>query len=108
MSLNLPYVEGTNVKLRQVLKSMRNLLCKSKHRVATEDKNNIFDEIDCKIWEVVYFRESKRSLKSSSFEHKRSAKNYNCEKNEIVVHYWRVNWETGLLDQRNYTFFKEM
>ena len=42
MSLNLPYVEGTDVKLRQVLKSMRNLLCKSKHRVATEDKNNIF------------------------------------------------------------------
>ena len=100
MSLNLPYVEDTDVKLRQVLKSMRNLLCKSKHRVATEDKNNIFYE--------VYFRESKRSLKSSSFEHKRSAKNYNCEKNEIVVHYWKVNWETGLLDQRNYTFFKEM
>ena len=47
MSLNLPYIEGTCVKLRQILKSMRNLLCKLKHRVATEDKNNIFYEIDC-------------------------------------------------------------
>ena len=47
MSLNLPYIEGTGVKLRQILKSMRNLLCKLKHRLATEDKNNIFYEIDC-------------------------------------------------------------
>ena len=38
MSLNLPYIEGTGVKLRQILKSMRNLLCKLKHRVATEDR----------------------------------------------------------------------
>ena len=107
MSLNLPYIEGTGVKLRQILKSMRNLLCKLKHRLATEDKNNIFYEIDCNNQEVVYFHEPKRSLKSSSFEHKRSVKNYSCKKNEIVIHYWKVNWETGLLDLRNYTFFKE-
>ena len=53
MSINLPYVEGTTEKLRRILRShkirstfhskntLRKLLCKSKDRVATEDKNNI-------------------------------------------------------------------
>ena len=50
---------------------MRKLLCKPKDRVATEDKNNIVYEIDCSNCEAVYFRESKRSLKSLSDEHKK-------------------------------------
>ena len=58
MSINLPYAEGTSEKLRRILKShkirstfymertLNKLLCKPKNRVATEDKNNIFYEID--------------------------------------------------------------
>ena len=46
------------------------LLCKPKNRVATEDKINIVYEIDCSNCEVVYFGESKQSLKLSSDEHK--------------------------------------
>ena len=53
MSINLPYIEGTNEKLRRILKShkvrstfhtentLHKLLCKPKGRAATEDKNNI-------------------------------------------------------------------
>ena len=40
---------------------------------------------------TVYFGESKRSLKSRSDEHKRSAKNGNCDKNEIAKHCWEAN-----------------
>ena len=52
---------------------MRKLLCKPKVPVATEDKNNIDYEIDCSNCKAIYFGESKRSLKSHSDEHKRSA-----------------------------------
>ena len=53
MSINLPYIEDTSVKLRQILRShkirftfytestLRKLLCKLKNRIATEYKNNI-------------------------------------------------------------------
>ena len=70
MSINLPYVEGTSEKLRRILRShkirstfytestLRKLLCKPKHRVATEDKNNIACGNDCSKCEAVYFGES--------------------------------------------------
>ena len=53
-------------------------------------KNNIFDETDRSNFEAVYFGESKRSLKSRSGEHKRSVKNWNCEKIEIEKHCWEA------------------
>ena len=74
LSINLPYVEGTSEKLRRILRShkirstfytektLRKLLCKPKDRVATEDKNNIFYEIDCSNCQAVFFGESKQSL----------------------------------------------
>ena len=40
------------------------LISKLKHRVATENKNNIIYETDCSNCEAVYYSESKRSLKS--------------------------------------------
>ena len=98
MSINLPYVEGTSEKLQHILRSnkiistfyiestLRKLLCKPKDSVATEDKNNIVHEIDCSISEAVYFGESKRSLKSRSDKYKRSVKNFDFDKNEIVKH----------------------
>ena len=67
-------------------KTLRKLLCKPKDPVATEDKNNIVYEIDCSNCQLVYFGESKRSLKSRSDEHKRSVRNCNCDKNEIAKH----------------------
>ena len=82
MSLNLPYVEGTSEKLRFIIGSqkirstlytvntLRKLLCKFKDRVVTEDKNSIAYEIHCSKCVVVYFGESKRSLKSRSDEQK--------------------------------------
>ena len=75
MSINLTYVEGTNEKLRHILKShqirsilytestLRKLLCKPKDQVDTEDKNNIVYEIYYSNFEGVYFGESKRILK---------------------------------------------
>ena len=90
-NINLPYIEGTSKKLQRKLKSnkkrstfytestLHNLLCKPKDRVATEGKNNIVHES-----EAVYFRESKRSLKSRSDERKGSVRNCDCEKNEIA------------------------
>ena len=96
MSINLLYVEGSSKKLRRILRShkirstfypekaLRRLLCKPKDRVATEDKNNIVYEIDCRNCEAVYFGESKRSLKWRSDERKRSVKNCDCDKTEIV------------------------
>ena len=109
MNINLPYVEGTSEKLRRILRlhkirstfytenTLRKLLCKPKDRVATEDKNNIVYEIDRSNCEAVYFGESKRSLKSRSDEHKRSARNCDCDKNEIAKHCWEAdhnfNWD---------------
>ena len=103
MNINLPYVEGTCEKLRRVLKShkmrstfytestLRKLLCKLKDRLATQDKNNTVYEIECSNCEAVYFGESKRSLKSRSDEHKRSVRNCDCKKNEIVKHCWEAD-----------------
>ena len=69
---------------------MRKLLCKTKDRVVTEDKNNIDYEIDCSNCETVYFGESKWSLKSRSDEHTRSFRNCDCDKNEIAKHCWEA------------------
>ena len=57
---------------------MRELLCKPKDRVATEDKNK--------------FGESKRSLKSRSDEHRRYARNCDCDKNETAKHIWQTDY----------------
>ena len=111
VSINLPYVESTSEKLRCILRShkirstfctektLRKLLCKPKNPVATEDKKNIVYEIDCSNCQVVYFGESKRSLKSRSDEHKRSIKNCDCDKNEIAKHCREAdhnfNWDVG-------------
>ena len=108
MSINLLYVEGTSEKLRHILwshkirstfyteKTLHKLLYKAKDLVATENKKNIFYEIDFSNCQAVYFGESKRSLKSRSDEHKRSIRNCDCDKNEIVKHCWEAdhnfNW----------------
>ena len=96
MSINWPYVEGTSEKLWRILRSykirstfstentLRKLLCQSKDRVATEDLKNIVYEIDYSNCEAIYFGESKRSLKSRSDKHKRSIRNYDCDKNEVA------------------------
>ena len=72
-------------------KTLCKLLCKPKDWVATKDKNNIVYEIDCSNCQAVYFGESKRSLKSRSDEHKRSARNCDCDKNEIAKHCWEAD-----------------
>ena len=76
--------------------SLLKLLCKLKNRVATEDKNNTVCKRDCSNSKVVYFGESKRSLKSRSGEHKKSFSNCDCDKNEVTKQRWEVdhnfNW----------------
>ena len=64
MSIKLSYVEGTTEKLRHIIKPqkirstfytksiLRELLCKLKDRVATEDKNKIVYEMNCSNWEA--------------------------------------------------------
>ena len=83
---------------------MRKLLCKPKNRVATEDKKNLVYEIGCSNCKAVYFGESKRSLKSHSDEFKRSARNCDCEKNEIAKHCWEadhnLSWDYKKVDDR--------
>ena len=59
--------------------TLRKLLCKPRDRVATEDKDNIVYEIDCS-----NCQESKRYLKSRSYKHKRSVRNYDYDKNETA------------------------
>ena len=108
MSINLLHIESTSEKLRHILRShkirstfytektLHKLLYKAKDLVATENKKNIFYEIDFSNCQAVYFGESKRSLKSRSDEHKRSIRNCDCDKNEIVKHCWEAdhnfNW----------------
>ena len=103
MSINLPYVEGTCEKLRRILSphkirstfytenTLCKLLCKSKDRVATEDKNDIIYEIGCSNCKVFYFTESKRSLKSRSEEHKRSVRTCDCGK--IAKLCWETDYK---------------
>ena len=75
------------------------LLSKPKDRVATEDKNSIVYEIDCSNCQAVCFGESKRSLKSRSDEHKRSARNCDRDKNETAKHCWEADHNFNL-DQK--------
>ena len=70
---------------------MRNILCKTNDRVATEDKNNMVHEIGCSYSESMYFGESKRYLKSRSDEQNRSVKNCDCKKSEIAKRYWEAD-----------------
>ena len=103
ISINLLHVEGTSEKLRGILRSHRirstfytentlhKLLCKPKDQVVTEYKNSIVCQIDCSNCEAVYLSESKRSLKSCSDEHKRSARNCDYDKNEIDKHSWEAD-----------------
>ena len=91
MSINIPYVAGTNEKLWRILRShkirltfytektLHKLLYKPKDWVATEDKNNIVYEIDSRNCWAVYFE-------WRSGKHKRSVRNSNCDKNEIAKH----------------------
>ena len=58
---------------------------------ATEDKNKITYEIDCSNCKAVYFGETKWSLNSRLDEHKRSVRNCDCDKNEIVKQCWEVD-----------------
>ena len=79
---------------------MHKLLCKLKDPVATEDKNNIFYEIDCSNCDAVYLGESKRSLKSLSDARKRSVRNWDCDKNETAKHCWEAD-HNFTWDQKN-------
>ena len=96
ISINLPYIKGTSEKLWHILRSHKikstfyNKNTLHKLQVATENKNNFTYEVDCSNCEAVYFSESKQFLKLCSDEHKRSTRNSNCEKNEIVKHFWEV------------------
>ena len=90
MSINFPYVEGTSERTLRSHKirsnfytknTLRELLCKPKDWVVTEDKNNIIYEIDCSNCEAVSFGESKQFLKSHSDEHIRSVRKYNFDEN---------------------------
>ena len=101
MSINLCVL--TSHKIRSTFyteKALRKLLCKSKDRVAIEDKNNIVYEIDCSNCEEIYFGESKRPLKSRSDEYKRSVRNCDCDKNEIAKHCWETDYNFNS-DQKN-------
>ena len=109
MSGNIPYDESISKKLRRILRSqklrstfytestLRKIVCKTKDRVATGDKNYIVDEVDCSNYEAVYFVVSKRSLKSLSDDCKRSFKNYVREKDETAKHwcetYYNFGWD---------------
>ena len=103
MSINVSYIEGTSEKLRRILRSHKirstfytettlcKLLFKPKDWVATKDKNNIVYEIDFSNCEVVYFGESKQSLKLCSDQYKRSARNCDYDKSETAKHCWEVD-----------------
>ena len=66
MSIQLPYVKGTNEKLRHIPRtrkikftfytenSLHKLLCKSKDRVATDYKSNNVYKIGCRNYEDVH------------------------------------------------------
>ena len=57
--------------------TLRKLLCKLDNRLAIEDKKTSF--MKCSSCKAVNFGESKRSLKSHSNEHERSAENCDGE-----------------------------
>ena len=112
MSINLSYIEDTSEKLRRILKplkirsvsytknTLRKLLFKTKNWITKEDKNNIVYETDCSNCEAVYIRESNRSLKSLSDEHKRSVKNCYGEKNGNPKHCWEADHNISCVQKK--------
>ena len=103
MSLNLPYVAGSCQKLGRTLRShkirytfltemtLHKLFLNQKIQQLQKIKSISTLVIDCSNCEAVYFGESKRPLKLHSGEHKRSAKNRDCEKNKIVKDCWEAD-----------------
>ena len=92
MSINLQYVEGTSEKLGHLPRSHKirstfhtestysKLLYTPKDRIATEDKDSIVYETDRSNCKVVYFGESKRSLKLRPYELEIK---YDCKNREL-------------------------
>ena len=108
MNINLLCFEGTSEKLQRILRShkiisafftgstLHKLLCKPKDGVTTEGKSNIVCEIGCSNCKTVQLGESKWSLTlRSAFAFwsipKTSARNCDCEKNEIAKHCWEAD-----------------
>ena len=102
MSMNLPYgdVLLTNYGVYSYLKTrssfytkstLHKLLCKQKDCRATADKNNSVYETECSKLGAVYFSESKQTLNPCSDEHNRSARNCDCENDEIAKLRWQRN-----------------
>ena len=95
MSINLQYVEGTSEKLGHLPRSHKirstfhtestycKLLYTPKDGIATEDKDSIVYETDRSNCKVVYFGESKRSLKLRPYEQERPVKNCDCKNREL-------------------------
>ena len=63
--------------------------------------------IDCSNFEAVYFGEDKWSLKSRLHQHKRSAGNCVCDKNETAKRCWEANhkfrWDQKKVGDRGST-----
>ena len=57
-------------------------------------------EVDFGNSKTIYFDQSKLSLKLHSDEHKRSVRNYDCEKNKIVQNWWEEDNITTLAEIR--------
>ena len=86
LNLNLAPIKFTSEKWQHILRMLQirstfntdsflhKLHCKPKDWGTTEDKNSIVYEIDHSICEVVYFIESKQSLKLQPDENKKSVK----------------------------------
>ena len=103
MSINLPYVESNGEELQGILSSQKQVpfsalktldvtyFVNQNTKQLQKIKNSIIYKIDCSNCKIVYFGESKRSLKSCSDEYKRSVENYDYKKNETTKHFWEAD-----------------
>ena len=104
ISIKLPYVEVTSEKLLHILRShkirstfyTKCTLCK----LPCKPKDWVDTEVDFGNSKTIYFDQSKLSLKLHSDEHKRSVRNYDCEKNKIVQNWWEEDNITTLAEIR--------
>lgn len=120
-SLFLPYVQGLSERIqtacrkigvRTIFRShgtLRQLLMNTKTNTLELKKKDIVYRIPCRDCEVVYIRETGRSLQKRITEHKYAVK-MNNQKNRIAVHAWdsdhRPDWDAADIVEKEPHYLK--
>jgi hypothetical protein len=126
-TISIPYVEHLSYAIKRILDkhdirtimipgiNLRNIVCKLKDRITTEETANCIYVIGCKDCDATYVGETKRRFKNRLTEHKAAVRNANSKDSALAEHaiekLHTPNWETPKIVSKDRDFrtrrFKE-